>query len=135
MPMISDPLGGRSLPEWIGKTPDSQPPDRVRDRIFIRAGGICHISGIKIRPGMKWQAEHIKPLSMGGENRESNLAPALTEAHKVKTKEEAAARSKADRIRRKMNGTERRKTSPMPGSKSSKFKRRMNGEVVRRDAE
>ncbi|RWF41621.1 MAG: HNH endonuclease, partial [Mesorhizobium sp.] len=43
MPMIDDPNGGRSVKEWIGKTPDSVPPATVRARIFLRADGICHI--------------------------------------------------------------------------------------------
>lgn len=102
---LPDPHGGRSIPEWIGKTPDSKIPDEVRTRVFLRAKGICHISGRKIRPGDPWEAEHIKPLSMGGENRESNLGPALKEPHKVKCGQESDARSKADRIKRKHLGT------------------------------
>ena len=34
----------RSVPEWIGKTPDQKVPDRVKVRIFDREGGVCHIS-------------------------------------------------------------------------------------------
>lgn len=102
---ISDPFGGRSVQEWIGATPDSAPPDWVRDRVFVRAKGRCHITNRKIRPGEPWQLEHKKPLSMGGENRESNLAPVLTEPHRKKSAREADMRAKADRIRRRHNGT------------------------------
>jgi 5-methylcytosine-specific restriction endonuclease McrA len=94
----------RSVDEWIGKTPDSRPPKSVLIRIFNRCDGVCHISGRKILPGMPWQAEHIKPLSMGGENRESNLAPALVEPHKEKTAAEAGVRAKADRIAKRHLG-------------------------------
>lgn len=102
MPKIPHPIAGRAVEEWIGKTPDSRPPQAVRDRIFIRHGGRCHISDRKIMPGDEWHAEHIKPLWEGGENRESNLAPALVEPHSEKTAIESSARAKADRVRRKL---------------------------------
>ncbi|EHK56846.1 HNH endonuclease [Allomesorhizobium alhagi] len=105
MPRISDPHGGRSVSEWLGSTPDSVPPQWVRDRVFSRAGKRCHITGRKIRPGEKWQLEHVKPLSLGGENRERNLAPALTAPHRQKSASEADHRARADRRRRKQDGT------------------------------
>jgi len=113
VPMIDNPLGGRSVPEWIGKTPDSKVPDAIRDRVFVRAGGRCYLSGRKIMPGDKWELEHVKPLSMGGEHRESNLRPALVAAHREKTKAEAADRAKADRIRRKHLGTWPKSKAPI----------------------
>lgn len=104
-PMLPDPLGGRSLKEWIGSSPDAKVPQKVIDRVWLRAKGRCHLSGRKIMPGDVWEVEHVKPLSMGGENRETNLAPALKNEHKQKTAEEAGDRAKADRIRRKHLGT------------------------------
>jgi 5-methylcytosine-specific restriction endonuclease McrA len=103
--MTKLPTMGRSLPEWVGKTPDSRPPTSVRLRVFERAGGVCYLSGRKIRAGDAWELEHVKPLSMGGENRESNMAPALVDAHRVKTAAEAGDRAKADRVRAKHLGT------------------------------
>lgn len=105
MPMIDNPHGGRDVEEWIGAHPDAKIPQRVLDRVFARAKGRCHISGRKIMPGDRWEAEHVRPLSMGGEHRERNLAPALVEAHRQKTADEAGDRAKADRIRRKHTGT------------------------------
>jgi 5-methylcytosine-specific restriction enzyme A len=100
---------GRSVAEWIGKTPDSRPPPHVLLRIFDRYKGKCHISGAPIGVKDKWQAEHIKRVEDGGENRESNLAPALIEPHKLKTKEETKRGKKADRARMKHVGVEKRK--------------------------
>lgn len=105
IPMIDNPLGGRSVPEWIGRTADAHVPANIRDRVFQRAKGRCHISGRRIMPGERWELEHIKPLSMGGEHRESNLAPALAIEHRAKSAAETTARAKADRLRRKHNGT------------------------------
>lgn len=100
---------GRSVEEWIGKTPDSMPPPRVRLRIFDRHHGTCHISGRKIQAGGRWELEHIKRLDDGGENRESNLAPALASAHKAKTKAERADAAKSDSVRKRHVGITRPK--------------------------
>lgn len=83
----------RAVPEWVGKTPDSKPPPRVMLRIFQRENGLCHLSHRKIQPGEKWQADHKIALVNGGENRESNLFPALEGAHKEKTKTDVAEKS------------------------------------------
>ena len=51
----------RALPEWIGKTDDSQAPPRVRVRCFERDKGVCHICKQKIKAGdlMKFAAEQL----------------------------------------------------------------------------
>jgi len=102
------PTNGRSVTEWVGKTPDSIPPAHVRLRVFERHGGICHIAKRKIMAGEKWELEHVKPLwqAAPGENlnRESNMAPALAAPHKQKTAEEASMRAKERRQREKHLG-------------------------------
>lgn len=99
----------RFRPEWIGKTPDTKVPPRVLLRIFVREGGICHISGRKIRPSEKWQADHKIALCNGGEHRESNLFPALGEPHKEKTKLDVAEKKRTNRIRSKHLGIKKTK--------------------------
>ncbi len=99
----------RSVPEWIGKTDDTRPPPRVLDRIFTRDDGICHICSGKIA-GKKWEADHIIALINGGENRESNLAPAHVQCHKGKTAKDKAKKSKIARQRGKHNGSIRPKS-------------------------
>lgn len=103
-PMIDPGHGGRAIAEWQGKTPDEKAPPRVLLRIFKRAEGKCHITGRKIGPGDKWEAEHIVPLHAGGLNVESNLAPALSSAHKEKSAKELAAKAKNDRVAKKHAG-------------------------------
>lgn len=89
----------RKTKEWIGKTDDSYPPNSVRLRIFLAHGGICHISGRPIRPGERWDLEHVLAICNGGENRESNLAPALAAPHRIKTKTDRKLKAKTDRKR------------------------------------
>lgn len=107
-PMIE--TEGRSVPEWIGKSPDSVPPPRVRLRIFNRHGGRCYLSERLIRPGDKWDAEHIVALTNGGENRERNMAPALKAPHKEKTARDLKLKAKTDRLRKKHLGIKKPRT-------------------------
>ncbi len=116
-PRIAAPVG-RSVKEWIGKTPDSIPPPSVQARIFERAGGVCHISRRKIAPGEKWDVEHVVALADGGENRESNLRPALRDKHREKTAAENAVRAKAKRKAARHIGV---KTPPAVQIKSRGF--------------
>lgn len=97
-------MTGRAVPEWIGATPDTPVPPRVRLRVFEAFGGVCYLSKRKIRAGDKWELEHVLALTLGGENRERNLAPALIEPHKAKTAEDVATKAKTDRIRKKHLG-------------------------------
>jgi len=108
---------GRSVTEWIASSPDAEIPKRVKLRIWEREGGMCSLTGRKIMPGEAYDFEHVKPLSMGGEHRESNLRLALREAHRAKTADEAGARAKADRIRAKHIGAWPRSKRPpaIPG--------------------
>lgn len=97
-------MTGRATEEWIGRTPDTPAPPRVRLRVFEAHGGRCHRSGRKIAAGERWELDHIKALTNGGENRESNLAPILAAEHKVKTAEDVAEKSKVNRTRMKHLG-------------------------------
>lgn len=100
----------REIPEWKGKSDDSKIPDRVRLRIFLRDGGICHISGRRILPGDHWDADHIIPLCNGGEHRESNLAPALRSKHREKTAVDVAVKAKNDRVSKRHLGIKKPRT-------------------------
>jgi 5-methylcytosine-specific restriction endonuclease McrA len=112
----------RTIDEWIGKTDDTPAPPRVRLRVFEAHGGVCHITGRKITPADKWDLDHVVALCNGGENRESNLAPALRSAHKTKTAEDVAQKAKDRRIRQKHLGI-------APKKKKIPY-RKFNGEPV-----
>ncbi len=97
-------LTGRKVAEWTGKTADTKPPKAVLDRLFLRQGGKCALSGRKIRPGDKMAADHTIPLKDGGANAESNLQLVLDDAHREKTSAENTARAKEKRQRLKHFG-------------------------------
>lgn len=118
----------RTVDEWIGKNDDAKVPDRVRQRVFDRHNGICHLTGRKIQPGDKWELEHIHALILGGQHRESNLAPALYAAHKVKTATEMKVKAKIARVRQKHIGISKSKSS----LSHPHLKRQMDGTVIDR---
>jgi len=70
------------------------------------------------------------PLCNGGEHRESNLAPVLVEPHKEKTAQDVKEKSLV--ARKRMNHLGIRKKSRFPGSKDSKWKKKLDGSVVKR---
>jgi 5-methylcytosine-specific restriction enzyme A len=72
----------RTTPEWIGRSNDSAPPARVKERV-LRAHGIrCALTGRDFAPGDVIEFDHIVAISIDGENSESNLQPVLGLAHK-----------------------------------------------------
>ncbi len=119
----------RSVPEWIGKTDDEPVPERVRVRVFLNFGGLCRECGVKII-GKRWVCDHRKALINGGQNRESNLGPIHEACDKTKTASDVAEKSITYRKRKKHLGVKKR--SYFPGSKDSGWKKKINGEVVRR---
>lgn len=83
----------------------------MRVRIFLAAGGLCHICGNKIdAPKQRWDVEHVKPLSMGGADDETNMRPAHVECHAAKTAGEAPPRAKANRNRARALGIRKPRT-------------------------
>jgi 5-methylcytosine-specific restriction enzyme A len=94
----------RSVKEWVGSSDDARVPPRVRLRVFERHGGICHLSGVKITPGMAWDLDHVVALVNGGKHVESNLAPALKAPHRAKTAKDVAEKSAVARVRKKALG-------------------------------
>lgn len=105
----------RSTPEWIGKTPDSKIPPRVRVRVFDAHDGRCHLTGRKITPPAdQWDLDHIIALANGGEHRESNLAPALRGEHRAKTAQDVKTKAKIERVRKKHIGADTRQKRKIP---------------------
>lgn len=121
----------RTTEEWIAKNDDQAIPERVKLRIWEREKGRCHLTGKQIRPGDKYDFEHVIALADGGEHRETNLRLALRGIHRKKTAQEATARAKVRSKAKKYAGI--KKPSRMPGSKTHRFKKKMDGTVIDRE--
>jgi len=120
----------RSTPEWIGVSDDQSIPPRVKIRIFEKFNGRCAVCTLEIVGKLRPEYDHIIPLCLGGEHRESNLQLLCLPDHKIKTGKDVALKSVAARKRAKHLGI--KKPSRFPGSRDSGWKKKMNGEVVRR---
>ncbi len=124
----------RIVDEWIGATPDTPIPPRVRARVFERHGGICYLSKRKIRAGDLWDCDHIVALVNGGENRERNLAPALRDKHREKTKADVATKAKTARVRARHLGIKPKAKQPLRSRGFDRtLSKKFSGEVVRRE--
>lgn len=114
----------RAVPEWIGATPDTPIPKRVRLRILIRYGGRCYKTQHKFRPGDRIEFDHIRALCNGGENRESNIAPILGgKVHDEKSAADVDERVKTDRTKAKHLGlwpapSRKMQSRPFPRSRA-----------------
>jgi hypothetical protein len=115
-----------------GKTPDAAVPPRVRVRIFDRYDGRCQCGcGRKIVTGERWDCEDEIAIINGGERRESNLRPFLTEHHKVKTRQDVAIKSRNYRRRKRDLGI-KKKSRGFRTNKDGPFKQKIGGQIVRR---
>ena len=84
----------------------------LRLRVWTAANGKCHLCSRSIAPGEPWEIEHIKPISMGGRDDETNMAPAHVDCHKGKSKAEAPVRAKADAVGKKHAGIKKDAKGP-----------------------
>lgn len=125
----------RAVDEWVGKSDDTPPPPRVKARIVLAQGGICACGcGTKLGEyGEGIEFDHRQALILGGENREGNLRALRPMCHKGKTRADVAQKSKEARKRNKGYGFKKTVTRPMPGSRKSPLKKRVDGSVVRRE--
>lgn len=59
----------------------------TRDRVqcFEDGNGSCHICGLPIQAGEKWEVSHPQPLALGGEDVRANRRPAHFRCHRAWT--------------------------------------------------
>lgn len=103
-----------------------------RLKIFLANDGRCHLCTRKIAQGDDWIVEHPKARGLQGSDHIQDMKPAHVDCHKPKTAAEIAIMRKADRMGKAHLGIKRRKGKPIPGSRASRFKRRIDGSVVLR---
>lgn len=107
---------------------------KMRADIFMRHGGVCHLCSMKVVPGEEWDVSHDIPLEAGGKDDESNWLVAHRKCHRRHTATvDAPLIAKVKRIHQRHIGAKAKSKNPLPGSRHSKFKRKMDGTVVRRE--
>ena len=114
----------RGIPEWRGRTDDTAIPPRVKLRVLEAYAHRCYLTRQPIEPGAEFEIEHVLAISLGGENRENNLAPVLIAPHREKTRADVKAKAKIALIKKKRFGLAGSKWKrPLPGSRASGWKR------------
>lgn len=104
--------------------------DTERTRIFLAHQGVCAVCGGKI-VGKAWDLDHGRALALLGDDTEDNLYPVhRSPCHREKTKADVARIAKAKRNETRQLGAHRSR-SPLPGSRASGIRKRMNGQVER----
>lgn len=120
----------------VGTTPRKKLTPRARLAIWERDKGVCCLcSGVIDGAREKWIVEHIRALELGGEDVEANMGVAHVKCADDKThgpSGDHAMAGKAKRMKRAHIGIKTTR-NPLPGGKGSKWKKRMDGSVVRRE--
>ena len=124
----------RETKEWVGKTDDSAFPQSLKIRMFEKSRGFCQkcAVNIKLKP---WELDHKIRLKDGGENRERNLQVLCKACHLDKTGGENKSQAKANRVKARTYGIKKAPKRIMPGSKASKWKKKVDGTVVLRETD
>ena len=115
----------RSVSEWIGRTDDTPVPPRVKDRIATNQGDLCAKCHTPLTTA---QCDHIIPLILGGENRETNLQMLCVPCHVGKTRLDVKLKSKVASIRKKRLGL-KKKSALSPEVRG--IRKRMSGKIER----
>lgn len=104
---------------------------KTRAQAFERAAGCCECCSGKLKVG-EAEYDHILPNELEGDNSLDNCQVLCRVCHRAKTTKDIQGIRKADRVRDNFSGAKKRKGRPLPGSKDSAWKRKLDGTVVRR---
>ena len=102
-------------------------PQRIKLAEWEAAGGKCRKCGHKIKVGERRVFDHIVPDALTGLNDQENCQLLCGPCDKAKTKTDVRMIRKADRQKAAHVGAKTRKGRPLPGSKASGWKHKLNG--------
>jgi 5-methylcytosine-specific restriction protein A len=106
----------RSVSEWIASNDDAKIPDRVKDRIVLKAEGYCRKCSRQVGGKLRAEFDHMIPLIIGGSHRENNIQLLCHECHAAKTKLDVKLKAKVARVRKHHLGIKKRRRT-IPGRK------------------
>ena len=96
-----------------------------------RSDGRCGWCGRKIFPGDGPEYDHIIADEHGGDNSLTNCQVLCINCHKPKTRADMKVTVRGRKARARHAGADK-PSRPMPGSRDSKWKKRVDGTVVER---
>lgn len=93
---------------------------------------MCHLCSLKVVPGEDWDVSHDIPLEAGGKDDETNWFVAHRKCHRVHTSTvDMPLIAKVKRVHQRHIGAKQSR-SPLPGGRNSKWKKKMDGTVIKR---
>lgn len=127
---------------WTIIMPRTEFTRKTRRDALRRADGACEASGPRysLAEGTRCNAplsygvefDHDVPNELGGDNSLENCRAICIRCHKAKTRLDIGSIRKADRARDKATGAKQSR-NPVPGSRNTKWRKRMDGSVERRN--
>lgn len=118
------PLGSSAMPR-------REFSPKIMVEAFKRAGGKCQRCTARLSVG-KFAYDHVIPDALGGEPTLENCEVLCTSCHGVKTnRTDIPTIAKVKRVKINHIGA-RHSSSPMPGSKASRWRKPMRGPAVLR---
>ena len=103
---------------------------RTKLDAFERSGGRCEACRARLFPG-NIEYHHSTECTFGGAGELGNCSVLCRACHAAITRKRAAVIAKSNRVRERHLGIKRASSRPLPGSKASGIRRRMNGQVER----
>jgi 5-methylcytosine-specific restriction endonuclease McrA len=119
------------MTEDVGTTKRGNLSAKRKLAIWEREKGMCMVCGVKLMTG-KFIFEHVRALELGGADTDDNIRLTCKGCATEKTKQDHSMAAKAKRQKRAVLGMKTSK-SPLPGGKNSKWKKKLDGTVVKRD--
>jgi 5-methylcytosine-specific restriction endonuclease McrA len=113
-------------------TPRREFPKHVKLATWQRADGHCEKCTTKCYPG-HFEYHHIKEDTFNGEPTLENCQLLCIACHSKITRKRAAAIAKSNRIRNREIGIKKNIARPLPGTRASGWKHKMDGTWERRE--
>ena len=114
----------------VGTTKRGSLSTRRKLAIWESNAGKCMLCGVKLLTG-QFIFEHVRALELGGADTDDNIRLTCKPCATQKTKKDHADAAKAKRQKSANLGFKESRT-PLPFGKNSKFKRKLDGTIVRR---
>lgn len=115
----------------VGTTRRARLTGNDRRVIWEREKGHCMLCAVKLQTGGFW-FEHVRALELGGTDTVDNIRLTCRPCATEKTRQDHARAGKAKRQKQSALGFRQAKTRPLPGSKASGWRHRMDGTWERR---
>ena len=101
-------------------------------KLFLERGCICGQCKRKLGASDDWIVEHVLALENGGSNDWHNLGITCTRCKPAKDAADHGAAAKSRKSATRFVVSRSMRQSSFPGGRNSKFKKKLNGEVVER---